>query len=127
MPHPFADLGNPIIDALGEVNAITLTRYGVGAYSDTTGQWVPGASTDSTLDAVVQPSTPKEIQALPENERTREAITVWTREELKTSDVVGSEQADQIAWKGRQYKAQVKTDWTSQAGYCQTVATRLGE
>lgn len=127
MPHPFADLGNPIIDALGAPNAIQVEQYGAGSYSATTGLWVSGPVDVVSIDAVVQSSTPKEVEALPENERTKEAITVYTREPIKTSDVQDAEQSQVIRWHGRRFKVHVSEDWSDQAGYYRTVATRLGE
>lgn len=127
MPHPFVDLSGPIIGCLGGVDAITVRTYPAGSYSASTGKWTQGTPTDTATDAVVQPSTPKEIEQLPENERTKEAITVFTDLALKTSDVDTSGESDVILWGGRQWKVMISEDWNVQAGYARAVCTRIGE
>ena len=125
MPHPFADIGTCILQELGAKHAILVRRFGGGAY-DGTGRFSGNASFDTPTTAVVQPSTPKEIQQLPENQRTKEAITVWTRNPLLTSDVAAKTKADHVLWLGKIYEVQVVADWSSQAQYAEAVATRIG-
>jgi hypothetical protein len=73
------------------------------------------------------PAGPREIQLLPENERTKEAITVYTLAALCTSDVASSDESDRVTWHGRQYKVIQVEDWVSQTGYARAIATRIGE
>jgi hypothetical protein len=125
MPHPFVDLGTPIIAALGATSALTLRRFGLGAYN-AQGTWVPTAPTLSTIDAVVQPSSPRQLEQVPENERTSEGITVFTRSKLLTADVQTGQQADELVWSGRTWKVVLVEDWTAQAKYARSIAVRLG-
>jgi len=124
MPHPIADIGTPILACLGAVGAITVRSFPAGAY--VAGYWSQGAPVDTATTAVVQPSTPKEVEQLPEEERTKEAITVYTRNPLKTSDVSSQDQSDVILWDGREWKVMISEDWTAQAMYSRSVATRVG-
>ncbi len=124
MPHPFADIGTPILQELGARNAITVRRFSSGAW-DTTGRFSGSITTENLTDAVVQPSSPKEMEKLPENERTKEAITVYTRNALLTSDVSSQGKADQIIWGGRTYEVRLAGDWTAQAQYARAIATRV--
>ena len=126
MPHPFADLGTCIVAELGAVGAVTVRRKAAGAWNQATGLYVEGAESSELWDAVVQPSTPKEIERLPENLRTREAITLFTRDRLLTSDVSQSEKPDLVIWDGRTWEVQISEDWTAQAQYARAVATRVG-
>lgn len=123
MPHPFADLGTCILQELGANSAITVVRFGGGAW-DSTGRYTGQSSMATPTAAVVQPSTPKEIEKLPENERTKEAITVFTRSPLQTSDVASQGKADQILWNGRTYEVFLVEDWSAQAQYAKAIATR---
>lgn len=125
MPHPFADIGTCILQELGARDAIDVRRFPAGSYG-ATGRYDAPAPTDTPTDAVVNPSTSKEIEKLPENERTKEAITVYTRNPLLTSDVSSQGKADQIVWNGRTYEVQVVGDWSVQAQYAFAVATRIG-
>ena len=123
MPHPFADLGATIVSALGGTAAISVTRMAAGAYVD--GVWTPGAPTVTAFDAVVQPSTPREVSLLPENQRSKEAITIYTVDSLQTATPAGVE-ADLVAWSGRNWRVLVVEDWTVQAQYARAVAVREG-
>jgi hypothetical protein len=127
MTHPFGDLGPVIISALGAPSAITVRRYVPGAYDSATGLWVEGTSSDTLTDAVVQPSGPREIAQLPENERTKEAITTFTIDSLKTSDVAGAEQSDEVIFQGKRYKVMISVDWEVQANFSRSICTRIGE
>lgn len=127
MTHPFASLGPAIIAALGDPTAIEVTRIDAdsGAYAN--GIWISGDATTSTVPAVVQPSSPKEMRQVPENERTAEGISVWTELPLQASDVAQRLEADVITWSGRSWRVMVVEDWSAQAGYAKAIATRIGE
>lgn len=125
MPHPFVDLFTPILGALGAPGAITVKRRAAGTWN-ADGTHTRGAETLISTDAVVQPSGPKELMKLPENERTKEAITVFTRTALQASDVSAQLAADLIVWKSREYEVQIVEDWTTQAQYARAIATRVG-
>lgn len=126
MTHPFASLGPTIIAALGATEVVTITRRAAGAHDEATGIWTPGASSTLEVDAVVQPVTPRDLQMLPEGERTKEAIALFTVAALVTSDVGSAVEADQVAWSSRTWRVALVEDWTAQAGYARAIATRVG-
>ena len=126
MGHPFGDLGTCILQELGAVHAITVRRFGGGAVDPSTGFYGGEVFADTPTTAVVQPSTPKETEKLDELERTKEAITLYTRAALLTSDVSTAGKADEITWKGKTYEVQIVEDWTDQAQYALAIATRIG-
>jgi hypothetical protein len=123
MPFPFADIGTAIIAALGASSVIQRTRYAPG--TRTAGVFVNGAPTTVSIDAVVQPVKPRELQQLPENERTEEAISIFSISTLQTSEPA-FQQGDLITWAGRSYKVVLVEDWTAQANYSRSIATRKG-
>lgn len=125
MPHPFADIGTCILQELGAKDAITVERFSGGAH-DATGRYSGQVGVSTPTTAVVQPSGPKEIEKLPENSRTKEAITVFTRNPLLTSDVSTQGKADVITWNGRTYEVAIVEDWSAQAQFAKAVATRKG-
>lgn len=124
MTHPFGNLGPIIIAALGEVSVISVSRRAVGSYVN--GSWVRGAPTVTNYDAVVQPSSPRELQQLQENERTTEAITLYTLTPLQTSDVSSSVESDIVTWAGRTWRVRLVEDWLVQAQYARAIAIREG-
>lgn len=126
MPNPFADIGTCVLEALGAHSAILVRRFGGGSWDAATGRYTGSVSADVPTDAAVQPSTPKEIEKLPENERTKQAITVYTRARLMTSDISDQDKADQISYAGELWEVQVSEDWTRQAQYALAIATRMG-
>lgn len=127
MPYPTADLGPCLISALGDLQVISVERYPAGSYSTTTGLWTQGTATTLTLDAVVQPAGPRETEQLPENERTKEALQVFTLEALQTSRVPGQIESDIVLFAGKRWKVMKVEDWTLQAGYARAICVREGE
>lgn len=124
---PFADLGSVVLAAFGAASAVTLRRYAAGSYDAATGQWTSGAVTTSSVMAAVQPLGPRELELLPENERTIEAVGIYTRSALLTSNVLTGQQADEIVWDGKIHKVVRVEDWTRQARYARAFAVRLGD
>lgn len=124
MPQPFADMGC-VLSELGAPSAISVRRFAAGGY-DATGRYQSPASALTPTRAVVNPATPREIEKLPENERTSESITVFTSALLQTSDVASQAKADQVVWAGKTYEVKRTQDWTRQAGYAWALAVRVG-
>lgn len=61
----------------------TVTRTAVGSYNGS-GIYVPGATSTFTISASIQPTSGRDLLALPEGQRTQENRTVYTETELKT-------------------------------------------
>lgn len=62
------------------MRTITLRRYAAGDYVD--GLWVDGVSTDSEVQASVQPTTPNELRLLPEGDRAKRSWKILCNFEL---------------------------------------------
>lgn len=86
-----------LIDAVAV--PITLTRYAPGGYVD--GRWVDDDPTPSTIRAAVQPARPTELVNLPEGQRTRGAIKLYTNAPLLVADVETGQRADVVTYDGR--------------------------
>jgi len=66
-------MNNDVSEAFSEwLEPITLKRTSKGAYIE--GRWNEGSETNIPIKAVVQNASPKDLQALPEGNRTSEAI-----------------------------------------------------
>ena len=103
---------------------IKVERFASGEWAG--GRWVEGTKTDYLIDANVQPLRGSELLALPESDRTKESIKVYSTEVLNTVDEVGQESADIITWNAKRYKA-IKTQ-TYQMGvldHTKTICYRL--
>lgn len=127
MPLPFANLGPEVIAAFGATAILPVTRRAAGTYSEATGLFDQGATEASfSIDAAIQPATPKDRELLPENERTKESIVVYSVAPLRTSDVSQGLEADVVTWEERTWRVTSVENWAPEAGYYRSVAVREG-
>jgi hypothetical protein len=113
-----------IIGSLPSV-IVTLTRSAPGSYS-ATGFYSADSTTDSEVLAIIAPASPRELEMLPEGERTKEVISVFTKEQLRTLvEGTGGTPADRITYNGKVWEVKQVNDYGSQAGYYFALATRL--
>lgn len=68
---------------------VSLTRATTGGYNDD-GEWVPGASTTSTIRAAIQPANGNQLMDVPEGMRTEARWLLWSRSEVKIDDTITS-------------------------------------
>lgn len=66
------------------LETVTRRRYATGSF--TAGRWVNGASSDTSISMSVQPLTDRELQTLPEGERTSENLKGYTTADVRTGD-----------------------------------------
>lgn len=76
--------------------SVSLTRKAAGSFN-ADGDAVPGAATTSTILAVVQPASGRQLMDLPEGIRTEARWLAWSRAEIRLDDV--------ITHGGRSYRA----------------------
>jgi hypothetical protein len=75
-----------------------------------TGDWVAGRWVENTketvvMDGTIVPMSAREIQQLPEADRIRGSINIFTTEALYLTTAEGTQRtSDQILWKGGLYK-----------------------
>lgn len=122
-----ADLGSAVLEAFGSAEALPVTRYAASSHDAETGRWTAAETSVVSVQAAVQPMSPKDVALLAEGEETTEAIVIFTREPLVASDIQAQVQSDEVEWSGRRYKVLKVEDWTSQAGYAKAIAMRIGE
>lgn len=79
---------------LGLAN-VTRRRFAAGSRGSD-GRWVAGASTESTIRMSVQPLSGRELQTLPEGERTADQVKGYTADDVRTLDQVAGAAADHI-------------------------------
>jgi hypothetical protein len=112
MNVPFA---NPIPGQLmnpGAAQPITVLRLGGNWMGN--GVWNPNATAQTiTGTGIVYPTTPNELQALPEGERVAKAITLYWPGTF--------EMDDRVEWCGEEYRVVFLDPWTSY-GYNRAIA-----
>lgn len=73
---------------------------------------------------VIQPATPHELERLPEADRDKETITVYSREPLRPGQRPEGTAPDIILWHARRYEVTSVEAWI---GYVRALATLLPE
>lgn len=114
---------------LPDVSMLTEDRD-LGAQSITvkrrTTKWVRGEikpNSEETIKAtgIIQPLGSEELKFLPEGERRKGGISIWTRTMLHLTE--GSDASDEVTWQGEQYKV-CRVDRWDQYGYCVAYASK---
>lgn len=93
-----------------KTDTLEVTRQGIGTY-------VEGIYQDVILpvfnmDASVQTMKPHEMINLPEAQRTKEAIWIFSDSQLFTVNEKTKIKADRVLWRGDDYEIQKVEDWT---------------
>lgn len=112
---------------LGE-RPITRRRFAAGTY-DGAGEWAPGAPTNSVIQASVQELSAFELQQLPEAERKRDPIKLYTEvTDWQVSDpIVAGQQSDHVLVDGFTYKVLTAGPRHSLIPHWKVTAVRLQE
>lgn len=125
MTLPFA-IGPIVHGVLGRPDVISVRREAPGSWSESTGTWTSGSVSTISMSAIVQPAQPREVEALPEAERAKDAIRVFTITALQISSIDGSVRSDRLTWNNRTYEVVKLEDREDQAGYFKAIATLVG-
>ncbi len=105
--------------------AITLHRRAVGTRSE--GRYTPGAAVDSIIYASVQPLSGRELERLPEGERQKHSVKVYTETELRTSDQAADTLADLLVINSGTFKVLRVDRWSAVIPHYEAYAVREDE
>jgi hypothetical protein len=98
----------------------TLIRKGEGATVDH--RWVPGASVETQIRAVIQAPSESDLRLVPEGERTEAWVTIWSRTELHVSDEDEGTNSDRVrGGDGKVYKL-TRVVQRTEAGFTRAIA-----
>lgn len=85
--------------------SLVLKRGAKGSYSDTTGKFVKGTSTQVTIQANVQPLKYSEVMMEEGADRTREWVAVFSSSEIrKSKEGANGWDADTFTWNNDTYR-----------------------
>ncbi len=106
-----------------------VTRFAPGSYGTETedGRYRRGTAHTFRVRASVQPLSGGELLRLPEGERTRERIVVFTARRLKTASQQGESSADQIEYQRNRFEVELVESWNERFGYYRCVAAKIEE
>ena len=100
---------------------LTVRRKSGGEYVN--GVWVPGTVTEFTARYSVQPTSPDDMQSLPEGRRERRAYTLFGNKPLLS---VGSENPDLVSVDGEWYEVSDVQEWRNTLiPHTRAIVTRL--
>jgi hypothetical protein len=113
-----------ILETFAIPGGLTVTRRAAG--TETAGIYTPGATTTLTVDPiVVQPVAGRTLARMPEGQRTREPVSVWTRAELRTAQDPSGAMADRFTYGGALYEVAEVHAWAAQGGYYSYTAIKV--
>jgi hypothetical protein len=93
-----------------KTHEIKLTRYITGGDWQN-GIFVGGTTAECTVQCNVQPATFQQLMNLPEAQRTKAVIAIYTEEQLKTVDIANKASADRVEYSNKTYEVQSVKPW----------------
>lgn len=101
----------PRFRSVGSVT-LNVTRQTQGSYSNTSFDYTAGTTSTLTIKANVQPATKYQTLQLPEADRTKASIAIWTVSELRVQrEGTGGNGADLISWNGEVWEVMQVERW----------------
>jgi hypothetical protein len=97
--------------------SITITRQSKGEWVD--GVFVPGGTYDFTIQGIIQPLGPRDVERLPEAARTVARFSLYAdtdQEVLELTDLDKPAAADRVTWHGRSYGLVALGEWAHFGG-----------
>ena len=102
---------------------LTIRRTEGGEYVD--GIWQPGTESEFTARYSVQPTSPDDMEMLPEGRRERRAYTLFGDDSLQG---VGTDNPDLVQIDGEWYEVSAVQEWRNTLiPHCRSIVTRLEE
>ncbi len=114
----------------------TLRRFSTGSYlvqhqpvgSYVKGKFVANPNPEQFyIIASIQPATPQDLLRLPEGQRTKDSITIWTETVLQEPDAISGAQGDTVYFGNRQYQVERIFQWADSGGYNKVLAQKVGQ
>lgn len=109
------------IDTLA-TGTYTVTRSAASTYSG--GRKVAGSTSTLTVTGVMVPLTGRQLERLPEGQRSGELRAFYTKTSLQTAGEGVA--ADVISDDGRTWEVEDVDDWSDSGGYCVAIARMKG-
>lgn len=104
-----------------------VTRSAAGSFNATTGVYAPGSTSTIQVPASIQPLGGRELLRLPEEERTKERIVIFTAVELFTSSPAAGTVGDVVAYNGKNFEVQTVERWAELGAYWKVIAAKVGQ
>lgn len=97
-----------------------LRTWPAGSYVE--GEWTQGEAVETPIRAVMQAPSARDLESLPEGERTEGLVTVWSRAPLNSADEDDRTRADEVVnCLGEAYRV-VRVQQRAEAGFYRAIA-----
>ncbi|KRE07453.1 hypothetical protein ASE63_22400 [Bosea sp. Root381] len=98
----------------------TLRTWPAGSYVE--GKWTQGDGVEAPIRAIMQAPSARDLESLPEGERTEGLVTVWSRTPLNSADEDDRTRADEVMnARGEAYRV-VKAQDRAEGGFYRAIA-----
>jgi len=108
------------------LQTVSLTRYPIGTRG-TDGRFVPGTAVVTSIEATVQPASGRDMQTLPEGERQKRGIKLYTTTLLKLADQDAKRLADRIAYDSETFEVRHVEEQPRIIPHYKALALRIDE
>ncbi len=112
----------------GTILRLANGTYVVRRYAPTTyvgGRAQTPTPTVFTIRAIIVPANPRDLQRLPEGERSNDRIRVFTTERLNTADVATSTLSDRVVYRDLEYEVEAVEDYDAAAAFFKITARKV--
>lgn len=116
-----------VSDAIASLGAQTYTITRPTPGTITGGVYQAGPPASFTIMAQVHPLGPRELMRLPELERARARVRIYTTTRLQVLTGPGGSLSDQIAFDGDAYEIEGVEDFAIEGGYYKAIARKMGQ
>ena len=114
-----------VIDCIGRREPFRVIRPMGGV--DVKGEYQRNPPQDFPATGAIQQADPKMLEKLPEGERSKEALIVFTETELRNVRAAKNGEADILKMRGSEWRVMLLADWSHEGGYYEAVVVRLGQ
>jgi len=118
---------NAVSHVACEYSEMIEVHRAVESYYDEHGRYQEQEAEKIIIKANVQRARSDELMDLEEGRRTREAIKIYSIDELRTSSVDKRVQPDVVIWRDVEYQIDKVDNWSEAGGYFKAIATRKGQ
>ena len=116
---------SPVVDILETddgSSSIVITRRAAGTF--TNGLYVAGTTSTVYAQANIQPASIRDLETLPEGQRNKETIAIYSKVELYPA-VENSIQGDLVTHSSKTYEVKQVRDWLETAGVFKSLAVKV--
>lgn len=102
-----------------------VTRRAAPSYDATTGLASAGSTSSLSILASVQPLGGRDLLRLPEGERSRQWVAVFTATALRVADAPNGQMADLVSYRGEQHEVQSVEQWDESGNFFKAIAVKV--